>query len=66
VSEVVSWGNRSYAATGLGAYIALHTQTGDIHRVALGVGMMSLTVVLFNKCVWRPLYVVSAKRLRLD
>jgi NitT/TauT family transport system permease protein len=66
VSEAVSWGNESYMATGLGAYIAHMTQAGDISHIVLGVSAMSLTVVLFNKCLWRPLYVMSAKKLRLD
>ncbi|NCY25380.1 MAG: ABC transporter permease subunit, partial [Alphaproteobacteria bacterium] len=66
VSEVVSWGDRSYTATGLGAYIALNTQAGNISHIVLGVGVMALTVVLFNHFVWRNLYMVALKKLRLD
>jgi len=66
VSEVVSWGDQSYEAVGLGAYIAKMTEAGDYPHIALGVGIMSLMVVLFNKCFWRPLYDVAAKKLRFD
>lgn len=66
VSEVVSWGDKSYMAEGLGAYIAQRTGAGDLAHIALGVCAMSLTVVLFNKFFWRPLYGLSAKKLRFD
>ena len=66
VSEVVSWGDQSYEAVGLGAYIARETAAGDFTHIALGVGTMSFVVVLFNKFFWRPLYNVAAKKLRFD
>jgi NitT/TauT family transport system permease protein len=66
VSEVVSWGDKSYTAIGLGAYIAQRTEAGDLVHIALGVCAMSLTVVLFNKFFWRPLYGLAAKKLRFD
>lgn len=66
VSEAVSWGDRSYTATGLGAYIAQNTQAGNISHIVLGVGVMALTVVLFNNLVWRRLYVYALRRLRQD
>ncbi len=66
VSEVVSWGDVRYEAIGLGAYIANMTQRGDFAHTVLGVGVMALTVVLFNRFFWRPLYIMSAKKLRFD
>ena len=66
VSEVVSWGDQSYEAVGLGAYIAQQTSAGDYAHIALGVGTMSFMVVLFNKFFWRPLYNVAARKLRFD
>lgn len=66
VAEAVSWGNQSYTATGLGSYIAQMTQAGDYVHIVLGIGMMSLTVVAFNQCVWHPLYNLAARRLRMD
>ena len=56
VSEVVSWGDRRVQAHGLGAYIAQATSEGDYPRVVLGVAVMSVLVVGFNRLLWRPLY----------
>jgi len=66
VSEVVSWGNVRYEAHGLGAYIANMTERGDFAHTMLGVGVMAFTVVMFNKFFWRPLYIMSARKLRFD
>jgi NitT/TauT family transport system permease protein len=65
VSEVVSWGNTTLTATGLGAYVAQATATGDWPRIALGVGMMSIYVVGLNWLVWRRLYALAETRYRL-
>ena len=65
VAEAVSWGSRHLEAHGLGAYIARATTSGDFPRVALGVGVMSLFVLGFNRLVWRPMYAYGERRLRL-
>ncbi len=62
VSEVASWGTTHLQAHGLGAYIAQATADGDYPQVVLGVAIMSLFVVSFNRVLWRPLY-RSAERL---
>jgi NitT/TauT family transport system permease protein len=62
VSEVVSWGSTTLMATGLGAYIAAATTTGDWSRIILGVSTMSVFVVAANRVVWRPLYGYAQKR----
>lgn len=66
VAEVASWGSTTLRANGLGAYIAEGTAAGDYPRIVLGIAVMSLFVILFNRLVWRPLYAFSANRLRLD
>lgn len=66
VSEVVKWGDTQYAATGVGAYIAKWTETGDFPRIALGITVLSLYVLLFNRLLWRRLYALAEERLRLD
>ena len=65
VSELVSWGNTSLKAAGLGAYISEATAKGDWPRIVLGVGLMSVFVVLFNRLVWRPLYDLAENKYRL-
>jgi NitT/TauT family transport system permease protein len=66
VAEIASWGNTTLKAHGLGAYIAEATTAGDYPRIVLGIAVMSVFVVLFNRVLWRPLYAFGARRLRLD
>jgi NitT/TauT family transport system permease protein len=65
VAEVVRWGGTTLKADGLGAYIADATQQGDWPRIALGIGLMSLYVVGFNRLLWRPLYDLAERRYHL-
>ena len=66
VAETVSWGSTKLEAAGLGSYIANATTAGDYPRVALGIAMMSLFVILFNRTVWRPMYRYAERHLRLN
>ncbi|WP_027913192.1 ABC transporter permease subunit [Pseudomonas sp. URIL14HWK12:I7] len=66
VAEAVSWGDHHLYASGLGAFIAQATTAGDLQRVALGVVVMSIFVVGFNRLLWRPLYGFAERRLRID
>jgi NitT/TauT family transport system permease protein len=66
VAEVVSWGDKKLVATGLGAYISEYTAAGDFFHIALGIGMMCILVLLFNRLIWRPLYVLAETRYQLD
>ncbi|QEL57486.1 ABC transporter permease [Chromobacterium paludis] len=66
VSEFVSWGNDKLAAHGLGAYIAQTTAAGDYPKILLGIAVMSMFVVLFNRLLWRPLYAIAENKLRLN
>ncbi|MRT00476.1 ABC transporter permease subunit [Ralstonia pickettii] len=65
VSEYVSWGDRTLVATGLGSYIAEMTAKGDFPRIALGIAVMSLFVVGFNRLLWNRLYDIAQERTRL-
>jgi NitT/TauT family transport system permease protein len=66
VAEVVQWGDTTLRATGIGAYIARYTAEGDAARIALGIGVLCLYVLAFNRLLWRRLYNLAAERLRLD
>ncbi len=66
VAEVVSWGDRTLTAQGLGAYIASATEIGDWPRIVLGVFLMCLFVVVTNRLVWRRLYRLAETRFHLD
>jgi NitT/TauT family transport system permease protein len=66
VAEAVTWGDKHLEAAGLGSYIARATAAGDYGRVALGVAVMSIFVIAFNRVLWRPMYRFAERRLRLD
>ncbi len=66
VAEVISWGNTKLSASGLGAYINECTNRGDFLHMALGISMMCILVLVFNRFVWRPLYVLAETRFQLD
>jgi NitT/TauT family transport system permease protein len=66
VAEVVRWGNDTLTATGVGAYIAHWTEAGDAQRIALGITVLCIYVIVLNRLFWRRLYDVAAERLRLD
>jgi NitT/TauT family transport system permease protein len=65
VAEVASWGDTKLRAHGLGAYIAQATDEGNFAHVVLGVAVMSIFVLGFNRVLWRPLYAYSTRRLTL-
>jgi NitT/TauT family transport system permease protein len=65
VAEVATWGDERLQARGLGAYIARATEAGDFRRIVLGIAVMGLFVVAFNRAFWRPLYRYAERRYRL-
>ena len=65
VAEIVSWGDTKLVAHGLGSYIALATEKGDMARGVLGVAVMSAFVLTFNRLVWHPAYAYARRRLTL-
>ena len=66
VAEVASWGQTTLTAHGLGAYIAEATAKGDYPRIVLGIAVMSIFVLVFNRLVWRPMYAFADRRLRFN
>ena len=66
VAEVASWGDTTLRAEGLGAYIADATTAADYPRITLGIAVMSLYVIAFNRTLWRPMFSFAARRLRMD
>ena len=65
VAEIATWGDTQVQAKGLGAYIAEATTAGDFHRIVLGIGTMSLFVVIINRVFWRPLYYYAERKFRM-
>lgn len=62
VAEYVTWGKTTLIADGLGSYIKQMTDAGDFHRIALGIGVMCIFVMLLNRFFWRKLYLLAEDR----
>ncbi|KAF1066824.1 MAG: Glycine betaine/proline betaine transport system permease protein ProW [Pseudomonas citronellolis] len=62
VAEYVTWGDTTLQADGLGSYIKQMTDSGDFHRIALGIGVMCIYVMLLNRFFWRRLYLRAENR----
>ena len=54
------------AALSPGAELRIGTEAGDFPKIVLGVGMMSVFVILYNRFLWRPLFSYAERRLRLS
>lgn len=65
IAESVRWGAVELNAVGLGAYITNVTEQGDFPRLALGIIVMSLYVLVINRLLWRPLYRLAEERFRI-
>ena len=65
VAELATWGTSEVRARGLGSYIADAAAAGNFHQIVLGVGVMSLFVVVINRLFWRPLYYYAERKYRL-
>ncbi|WP_018465981.1 ABC transporter permease [Calidithermus timidus] len=65
VAEVVRWGGITLVATGLGAYIDRWGTGAFNPHVGLGMLVMGLLVLVYNRLLWRPLYRLAEERYRL-
>jgi NitT/TauT family transport system permease protein len=65
VAELATWGDTEVRARGLGSYIADAAVSGNFHQIVLGVGVMSLFVVIINRLFWRPLYYYAERKYRM-
>jgi len=66
VAEYMKYRGRTLATIGLGAAISQATERGDFHVLAAAVGLMAVTVVGFNRLVWRPLSHRAQTRFTLN
>lgn len=66
VAEFVQWGDHTFVSTGLGSYIEQYTREGDFPRIALGIAIMCVYVLLFNRLVWQRMYDMAKTRFSLD
>ncbi len=66
LADVVTWGDTTLYATGLGGYITQYTSAGDFPRIALGIAVMCLYVTVINRMLWQQLYDLAIERYSVD
>ena len=66
VAEYVTFKGSVLTANGLGARISQAAEHADFPRLAASVTVMAVMVVLFNRAVWKRLYVVAAEKFSLS
>lgn len=66
VAEFVQWGDTTLISLGLGSYIEEYTRSGDFPRVVLGITIMCLYVIVFNRLLWQRLYDMAEKRFSIN
>ncbi len=66
VSEYVAFGSETLVAPGLGAAISRAAAEARLADLAAAVTVMAVTVVAFNRLVWRPLGRIAEERFSLQ
>ena len=64
-SEYIASGPLSLSRPGLGSYIYAAGQAGDVGTLVLGIGTLTIVVLLLDTFLWRPLSVWS-ERYRME
>lgn len=66
ISDVITWGDKTIQATGLGGYITVAFQAGDFPRMTLGIIVMCIYVILFNRLIWHKFYEIAESRFNAN
>jgi NitT/TauT family transport system permease protein len=66
VAEYMKYRGQTLSTVGLGAAISEATERGNFPVLAAAVGIMAVTVVGFNRLVWRPLSHRAQSRFTLE
>src|SRR3989442_8616690 len=64
-SEIITTPRASYVRPGLGSFIYLAGQRGDIGGIAIGIAALATVVLLLDVILWRPMSVWS-ERFRIE
>lgn len=66
ISDVITWGDKTIQAVGLGGYITIAFQAGDFPRMTLGIAVMCIYVILFNRLIWHKFYEIAENRFNAN
>jgi NitT/TauT family transport system permease protein len=65
VCEAFTLGNQEFRIPGLGSYMALAIDKGDVPSMVMGVAAMIAVIVLVDFVLWRPI-IAWTRKFRLD
>ena len=65
VTEASTIGNQSYRVPGIGSYMSVANDRGDIRAMAYGVMAMSVVIIVVDRLIWGPL-VSWSRKFKLD
>lgn len=66
VAEFIVWGKKHVEAAGIGNFIKQATISGEFAQIMLGIAVLCLFVIIINRALWRPLYMIAQRRYQLD
>ncbi len=66
VAEYIKFKGRTLTTPGLGSLISKATDEGQFALLAAAIGVMSFSVIAFNRMVWRPLSQLAQTRFALS
>ncbi|HYM61045.1 MAG TPA: ABC transporter permease subunit [Thermoanaerobaculia bacterium] len=66
VAEYVTFKDQVLTANGLGAQISIAAERADFPHLAASVMVMAVTVVVFNRMIWRRMYQIAEERFSLS
>src|SRR5256885_1991626 len=55
VNEAFRLGNRDYRLPGIGSYMSVALDRGDVHAMTLAIAAMVVMIVCVDQLLWRPL-----------
>ncbi len=61
ITEAFTLGNRSFRLPGIGSYMSVAAEKGDIPSIIFAIIAMIVLVLLLDQLIWRPLVVWSQK-----
>jgi NitT/TauT family transport system permease protein len=64
-SELITVGDRQYTLPGIGSYVAVAEDQGDLAKVGLGIMTMIIVILVVNFFFWRPL-VAYVEKFRVE
>jgi NitT/TauT family transport system permease protein len=65
VAEIVTYNHHVLVASGLGAFIAQATNSGNFHQIIAGILVMAVFVTGLNALLWRRLYALAETKFAL-